>query len=126
MSQIKPTGMQGRSEAENQACNEGAGESEKQNGRVNRNFIEPRHVVGQEPQQKSLGAEKNRQAGDSAEQGEKHALGQQLPHQTRPRGTERLAKGYFASSRAGAREQEISNIDAADQQDQSHGPKQQN
>src|SRR6266436_6467695 len=126
MSQIEATGMQGRSETENQACNERASESEKQNTPANRNVIQPREALRHKPQQKPFRAEENRQTRYSAEQGEQHALGQQLPQQTHSRGPERLAKGHFASSRAGAREQEIGNIDAADQQDQSHGGKQQN
>ena len=43
-----------------------------------------------------------------------------------PRGAERLTDGHFASTRAGARQQKIRHVDAANQQHQPHGAKQQN
>src|SRR6267143_5591374 len=126
MRQIEPTSMQGRSETEKQACNERASESEKQNTPANRNVIQPRQALRHKPQQKSFRAEENRQTRYSAEQRKKQAFGQQLRYQPLSRGSESLANGHFATSGTGASKQEIGNVDAADQQDQSHRPQQQN
>src|ERR1700691_5162892 len=124
--QIDPACMQRRSQTENHSGDERGGEGEKQDRPVDGYFVEPRKTVGHDLQQKALGAKKNRQANYPAEQRKKHAFGEQLSYQARPCGSERLANSHFASSCACAREQQIRDVHAADQQDQSHSAKQQN
>src|SRR5271163_3576080 len=101
MSQIQPAGMKSRSKAENRAGYDGGEESEKQNGPVNGYGIETRHAIGHQTQEKPPGEEKDGQAGDSAEQRKKHALGQHLRCKAFPAGSESLAKSHFASSCTG-------------------------
>src|SRR6267154_5560603 len=116
--------MPSRSQAENNTGEHRSAESENQNAPANRDVVKPRQAFGHELQEKILGAQENRYAGYSAKKGKNQALGQQLPGQPGPRGSEGLAQGHFASSRAGARELKICDVYAADQQHQPHSAEQ--
>src|SRR5258708_27228837 len=115
--------MQSGSQAENDAGEHRSADSEKQNAPANRDVVKARQGIGHELQEKILGAEENRYAGYPAKKGKNQALGQQLPGQPGPRGSEGLAQSHFASSRAGARELKICDVYAADQQHQPHRAK---
>ena len=57
-------------------------------------------------------------AGHSARDGEKHALGEELPHETLAPGAERDAHGELLSPRNRAREERAGEIRAGDEQDE--------
>src|SRR5579859_5594896 len=125
MYQIDASGMQSGSHTENHAGSQRSAKREKQNAPVNRYFVEPRQTFGQDSQQRRLGEEENRDAGQPTEQRKQQTLGQQLTHQPRRGGSQRLPNRHFAASCAGARKKQVRNIHAADQQDQSHSAQQQ-
>ena len=56
------------------------------------------------------------QAGGAAQQSEQHALGQQLAHQPLPARAERGADGDFLLPAGGARQQQVGDVGAGDQQ----------
>jgi hypothetical protein len=60
-------------------------------------------------------------AGNASGGGKHQALGEQLAHQPRAAGAERRPDADFALPCGGAREQEIGDIDARDEQHQQHG-----
>src|ERR1700676_4402077 len=88
--------------------------------------IEARQAFGKKLQQEFPSAEEDRETGDAAKHGEQQALGEELTNEAHSCGSQCLANGDLASSRAGASKQQIGDVDAADQQDQAHGAEQQN
>src|SRR5438270_2698554 len=116
--------MPSGSQAKNDAGDERSAESKKQNAPANRDVVKPRQAVGHELEEKIPGAEENRYAGYPAKKGKNQALGQQLPGQPGPRGSEGLAQSHFAASRAGARQLKICDVYAANQQHQPHSAEQ--
>ena len=65
--------------------------------------------------QQLLGAEKNPKTGDSPQQEEQQALGQELADETRSGGSKSLAHRDLASSTAGTGKQKVGDVNAADQ-----------
>src|SRR5882762_416363 len=118
--------MPSGSQAENDTGEDRSAESEKQNSPANRDVVKSRQAFGHKLQEKIPGAEENRYAGYQAKKGKNQALGQQLPAQSGPRGSEGLAQSHFATSCAGARELKICDVYATDQQDQPHSAEQKN
>src|SRR5260370_3609591 len=106
--------MTSGSQAENNTGEHRSAESEKQNSPANRDVVKPRQAFGHELQEKIPGAEENRYAGYPAKKGKNQALGQQLPSQPGPRGSEGLAQSHFTPSRAGARELQSCDVYSAD------------
>jgi hypothetical protein len=106
--------VEGGSQAEHHSGHEGHTDSEKQNRRVDRDFVEARQTVRQDLPEKFFGAEEDGDSGDGTGEGEQQTFGKQLLDETAARGAESLTQGHFASTRTGAREQKIRNIDSAD------------
>ena len=118
--------MQSRREAEDHSGCDRRQQREKQDGPVDRHFVEPRQAVRHELQEGPLRGEEDNQPGDSAEQRQEQALRQQLPDQPRSPGSQRLANGDLGLPSAGARQEEVGDVHAADQEDQPDGAEQQN
>src|SRR5580698_1855432 len=72
------------------------------------------------------GAEENGKTSNSAKQEEQQTLGQKLADEAHPWRSQSLANRDLASSRTGARKQEIGDVDATDQEDQAYRAEQQN
>ncbi len=92
---------------------------------VNRQVVEPRQALRNQPQQKSFHAEQNHQPRHSPQQRKQQALSQQLPHQPFACRSQRLTHRHLPRSRAGPCQQQIRHIHAADQQHQRHRAQQQ-
>src|SRR5450432_337042 len=73
-----------------------------------------------------LRAEENGKSGGSTEQEEHQNLSEKLADDARSLRSQSLPNRDLASSRAGAGQQQIGDIDAADQEDQPHRTKEQN
>src|SRR3984893_18560598 len=86
--------------------------------------IEARQAFGNKLQQEFPGAKENSKSADAAKYEEQQALGEELTNQARSCGSQCLANRHLASSRAGASKQQVGDVDAADQQHQSHGAEQ--
>ena len=123
--QVHAPTVQCGSQTEDRAGGERGSEGEEEDAGVDRDVIEAWQALGQHLEQEALGPEENGQAGDGAEQREEHALRQQLTDEPCPGGSQRLADGHLAPSRAGARQEEVRNVQAPDEQDQSHRTQQQ-
>src|SRR5271163_3221938 len=101
-------------------------DGERQHAPANGYVIEARQAFGNKLQKEFPGAEENRKTGDAAKREEQQALGEELTNESRSCGSQCLANRHLASARAGASQQQIGDVDAADQQDQAHRAEQQN
>jgi hypothetical protein len=72
------------------------------------------------------GAEENANSSDSAKQEEQQTLGKELADEARSLRSQSLTDGDLTASQTGPREQEIGDVDATDQEDQSYRTEQQN
>src|SRR5271156_5971609 len=80
--------------------------------------MEARQAFGNKLQQEFPGAEENRETGDPAKYEEQQALGEELADEAHSLRSQSLTHRHLASARAGSGEQEIGDVDVADQQDQ--------
>src|SRR5581483_8554027 len=126
MSQLNPPGMKSRSQTEDHAGGDRGDERNQEDSPTKRYVVESRQCLWQKRQQKSLGAKKNRQAGNSSYYRKQQAFGQQLAEDTAARCAQRLANSCFASSGTGSGKHEVCYIHAADQQHQAYRAEQQN
>src|SRR4029077_14881667 len=115
-----------RSKPEDDSGGDRDDDGKRQHAPANGYFIEVRQAFGNKLQKEFPGAEENRKTGDAAKHEEQQALGEELTNEARSCGSQCLANRHLASSRAGASEQQIGDIDAADQQDQADRAEQQN
>ena len=83
-------------------------------------FIQPRQVNGRAGQEQAERTVGNRHSERPAGARQQQALGQHLPEKTPDAGAERGADGEFPFPGRSAREQQIRNVDAADQKNQRH------
>ena len=91
---------------------------------VDSDVIEPGNIAGIHGAHDQKAHSCHKQSGGSAEECQKDALCQQLPHQTLPTRSQRGADGdfLFAARRAG--EQKVGDVGAGDQQDERNGAQQ--
>src|SRR5438105_4582187 len=80
-----------------------------------------RSQLGNENRIKARGDNKGQCAASKCQQ---KTFGQQLPHYARLRSAKRAAAGKLAPTRSRARQQQVGNIRAGDQQDESYSSKQ--
>ena len=78
-----------------------------------------REALRNQSQQETLGAEENGKTSDAAKQEEQQTLGQKLTDEARSLRAQRQANRDLTTSRAGPGEQEIGDVDATDEEDQS-------
>ncbi len=83
-------------------------------------------LSGIKPQQEFPGEEENRKTGDPAKQEEQQTLGEKLADEARSLRSQSLANRDLTTSHTGPGKQKIGDVDATDQQDQSHRAEQQN
>src|ERR1700733_9059210 len=102
------------------------GHSKLQHAPSNRDIVEVREAFRNQPQQEMLGAEENGKTSDSAKQEEQQNLGQKLADEPHSLRSQSLAKRDLTTSRTGTGKQEIGDVDATDQEDQSYRAEQQN
>src|SRR5207248_290976 len=102
------------------------GQSEPQHTPVNRYLVHVREGLGNQVQQELLGEEQNRKTGDPAEQEEQQTLGEELADEARSLRSQSLANRDLTTSHTGPGEQQIGDVDATDQENQSHRAEQQN
>src|SRR6478672_13644978 len=112
--------MQCRGETKDHAACARREQAEEDDTPADGNVVKPRHAFGYELEEGLLRKQKDDEAGDSAAYRKKHAFGQKLSRETGPARSECLANSHFASPGDGTREQEIGDVDAADDEDESH------
>ena len=113
----------GREAAQNAACDRDR-ERESERDGIDARLLEPRHA--RRARRDDPGDEPLRQheAGGRRRQRQHRAFGQQLAHDAAPAGAERGADGDFASTGGAAREQQVRDVAARDQQHESDGAQQ--
>jgi hypothetical protein len=79
-------------------------------------------AVGQQPGDGADSPSRHQHAERPAQDGEKQALGEQLPHHPEAARAQAQPHGYLAAASRGARQQQVGDIGAGDRQDQAdHG-----
>ena len=112
-------------QAEQDAGDEGRGEGEGDNPPVDADILRPRNSDRQLSQQRLRQRRRQQQAGDAAQQRQQHAFEDQLSQQSPRARAHRSADGKFATPAFGARQQQVGDVGAGDQQHQADGTEQQ-
>src|ERR1700733_22354 len=102
------------------------GHRKHQHAPANRDIVEVWQALGNKAQQEMLSAEENGKTSHSAKQEEQQNLGQKLADEPHSLRSQSLANRDLTTSHTGPGEQEIGDIDATDQEDQSYRAEQQN
>ena len=121
LGQVEPRGVDRRHQAEEQRARRGRARARTGAPSVDAHLAEAGQVGGRQRHQPLHEQGRERQAeapGRSAEDG---ALGQQLPYDTAPAGSERGAQRDLARARRGAGEQQVRDVGARDEQHDAHG-----
>jgi hypothetical protein len=119
--------LQRRRQSEQQAREGGERQRENQQPNVQGGRNPPAGGVRwQDAQQRAGGPHRHQQAEQTAGQRDDQALGQKLPHERPPSGSQSQPDGHFTAARGGARQQQVGHIGAGDQQHQSHQGHQRN
>ena len=105
-----------RGETEDEPRDERQPETEEQNADVHLHGAGARQIGGRDGHQRPDAPRAEQQPGGAAGQREHHAFRQQLAHQAPAPGAEGGAHRDFARSRRRAREQQVRDVDARDQQ----------
>src|SRR5882757_5809110 len=85
-----------------------------------------REALRNQPQQEMFGAEENGETSNSAQQEEQQTLGEELADEAVSLRSQSLTNRDLTASHTGPGEQEIGDVDATDQEDQSYCAEQQN
>src|SRR5258708_24045046 len=102
------------------------GESKPEHAPVDRYVVQVREALWNQPHQEFPGEEENRKAGDPAKQEKQQALGKELADEPHSLRSQSLPNRNLTTSQTGAGKQEIGDVDAADQHDQTYRADQQN
>ena len=111
---------QRRREAEQDAGDDRDAEREREDRAVERDGVEPGNVAGIDVADDLQRAVRDEQTGGAAEQAEQQALGQQLPDEPLPARAERGADRDFLLTAGRARQQQVRDVRARDQQHERH------
>jgi hypothetical protein len=118
---IRTAGLQCRQQAEHDAGEHGERDGEGEDAEVRGGGDEQRcSLVGHQCQQRSRQHRRQAEAGDPSDQREDQAFDQELPYQLAARGAERQAHGDLLLPHEAARDQQVGDVGAGDQQDQTH------
>src|SRR5581483_6187677 len=98
---------------------DGDGHRKSQHAPSHSDVVEARETLRDESQQDTLGAEEDDETRDAAEQEQQKNLDQQRSHEARPLRSQSQANRHLTTARAGPGEQQIGDVDATDQEDQS-------
>ena len=114
-----------RQQADRQTGDEGREQRKAQGDRVDPDFGDTRNQIraeGDERTQRPLGQQ---HAGGAAEHGQEHAFGHELAHHLASARAEREARGDLAPARGKAREQQVGDVRARDQEHAADGAEEQ-
>src|SRR5580700_1038360 len=111
-------------EAEENSGNDGNDQSEEQDARVHAHVTRARQSAGKNGKSGAGSPCSNEQAERTAANRKKNTFGEQLAHHAALTGAERCANGEFTRASGGAREKQVGDVDARDEQNESDGGKQ--
>src|ERR1700722_7234608 len=123
--EIEAAGEPRGSKPEDGSSGDRGDDGKRQHTPVDGYVIQMRQVFGNKAQKEFLGAKENREPGDAAKHEEQQALGEELTNEAQSCGSQCLANRHLASSGGSASQQQIGDVDGADQQDQAHRAEQQ-
>ena len=109
-------------DAERDAGDERGDQGEADDRKIHRHLVQPwyRDPIAHEREQATMAKCRDAQARNAAAGGEHQALRQHLTHQPSTPGTKRGTQPDLALSRRAARQQQVRDVDAADEQHQSN------
>ncbi len=105
-----------RRQAEEHAGHDRQGGREREHGRVDVDGLQSRQARRADLHEGVDAPDRDQQAERAAGRREQHALGQELPHQARAAGAQRAANGNLPLPDRRAREQQVRDVGAGDQQ----------
>jgi hypothetical protein len=111
-------------QAEQQAAAHGDGDGDADRQRIEPGLFEARHALGREPDKGVDGDEGEEQAAGGPERRQHQALGQQLPHDPAAARAHCRSHRQFLRAHRTARQQQVGDIAAGDQQHQADGTEQ--
>ena len=112
--------LQRRQQSEQDAGDDGENGGEEEHGAVERRFIETRQVGRSQRDHDLQAGPRHGESRGRSGNGQQHALRQQLRDDLPAAGAERSAHGDFAAPHVGARELEVGDVRARDQQHERH------
>ena len=118
-------GLQRRREAEQQGRRERGRQRERRDSPIHRDGIETRQSRRSERQDRADRPARDEQAARAARQRQQQTLGQELARQPGPPRAERRPYRQFARTGRGAREQQVRDVRAGDEQHEGHRAEQQ-
>jgi len=110
----------GRRESKRQTGGDRDREREGKHAEVERGILQACYIRRTEPHQNSGSACGEQQSSRCAGQREHQAFGDRLSDDSRAAGAERYANHHLAAARDGARQQQVGQIGACDQQDKAY------
>jgi hypothetical protein len=114
--QLRGERAPGRDDPERQPGHDGERRGHPEHDDVDPHLLDARHARRQRRQERLQPEVAEQHAGDGAQQRQQHALGQQLAQHARAAGPEREPHGDLALPVGGAREQQVRDVRARDQQ----------
>ena len=117
-------GLQGRNDAEDHAGEQCRDGHEHQHARVDGDLVRARKVGRMKPVERRQQPTRHHDAGGGTNTSKQHAFGQQLPEQPAAIRAECRPYDDLATTRRRAHHEQICDVGAGDQQDESHGAEQ--
>jgi len=121
---VRAHGAERRGEAERERAHDRHRGGEGQHRRVERHLVEAADLDRRPAHERRDRAVGDREAARGADRRQHQALGQQLPDDAAGRGAERLPHRDLRAAAGAAREQQVGEVDARDQQDAADGGEQ--
>src|SRR5439155_23258735 len=115
-----PGGNQPQSHARDQRQQE----SRREDGPVNTYGLLPRQVGRPQEKEQVNAFDGNEETGYASDQGDQKILGQKLAHDAPAAGAQGAANGQFVRARSRAREDEVGDVGASDEEHETYRPEQ--
>ena len=116
--QMEPRPLQGRNHTRQQPDEYRQADGERNRHLVDSHLVEPRDITRNERRHHAQDDGRSGQAEHAPGQAQRHALGQELPHEPSSARSERRAHGEHPLARHSAGEKQPRHVDAGDQQDE--------
>src|SRR6185295_5204000 len=121
---IRPRSLQRGNESEDQSGDERYAQGKSEHAAINSCLIETRNVGGRKRNQRAESPNREQQSHRAADHAQQNAFGEQLPNDPPAPRSEGQANRDFFFTHRGAREQQISDVRACDQQHKTDRAKQ--
>ena len=112
--------MPGRRQPEDQAGDQRHREREDQGRQIDRHLVETREIRRRQREERRHAPARDDGTAEAGGERQHHALGEELADQAAASGADRRAHDDLAAARRGARQQQIGDVGAGDEQHEAH------